>query len=1806
MISDNDISDLMQILGVSESEVDREDPLKRDSALYDKMLSNMSLPERQRFFMGDEKFQQQEEQRKRIEAMPGFGEAFAQGVSRDVAAIPQSAAGSLAENAIGLARVPTYIGSKLGFKPAESADIALQKAQESASRYIQESGANPYLQAMVRGVGGAVVSAAPMIGAVRWISKIPGIAGLSQPLQRAIAMGTANAMQALPNVEAKDENGKNVGLQNLLTQTALGAVAGGISGKMDLNWQNVLKNEGAAAAVKEYMKSSIKEAIGDTLASGVETGIRKGTIDIDEIISDPQFIAGAFTPLLTSGVMKRKELGSLKATADAEASLMRGFGYEAPDSAPREVEVAEGRRVVPETKAAPQEEDIGAMLRQQVEEEAKSRLFGKEAGEPEFVDVHIVNEQLVKDKNAGMAIVTRVKNSADATFREVQTDDGGRHLTASIDTGDELVRNKATHLYEPTFNEVIRPQDGSAPGDIVSDSGILAAPVQRQYMEMSLKNGFRVQRLETPDGSDAGAAGNWWRLSDKEGMSLVHPKMQDVINKRGAVLVDYDPVEVLKRMGYDWNGKESVRNKSLEITDPVSLHGYSKNKVYKSFQTEHDILRPTEGFNTERFGNESETAKRPFELKRAREESAIVKTPEPSEAAASALRDLGQISAQRMPSREEVAGDIAVPKEQITLSEPSRGKPQPEQPQEPPAPPPPPERPKSFYDQVRAERERVGGYESPTKLTDAMARKTTAARMGETLSEADSRKAATEDIKMHKVANDVIKAYGDDRSAAEAIAADIEGRKDMSGDDKRTLNAAALKVLENPDVSKDARLKKVLGDFSTKFGEEASKDMRSRIAEQDGIGKAMTLIEDAKSKSDAVQLGKKVKAKEIHEAATGKKSKLNDLVEVLRKLEYSEPDIKKVLKEEGLPDDLLDKVPVNKVREKSLSSIVKEHYVTDYNSTKPFADRLVDVWGISRNAADRMSTFVEAKYGQAAVDGAKRYVDALVGKIKSQPRAEKIREMINDALKRGVFGDEDAADALAEAIGIKGFDTDAREQYKNLIEEADKTDDVVIEAKLREDAKKIVEYYTPKDKVNWIKDWYYASMFTVPTFVKTVVSPIEIAAMKNLTGPAARLMDTALSKVSGKPRTMVRESFGKNIKGVVPTIKGIASSYADIVKGYSQINNDVVSKFISQYPETFDRINELLGVDGAVEKMLQTSSRADDIPTGSKLSDIERVIRGLKESGDPKKNIAATVLMLSRVNRGFVEAGDNAIFFQGFKDSLENQIEAFMKSQGLKLQNGTDKIPAMDIAKMGPNSVATIKDADGNAIGDRLLKQMPDMLANAVIEGKGYTYQRVTKLSEKMQDLKEAMNKVTPKWVRENALGVGDVIAPFTTIVGRFASRTLDFSPLGMAKSLYQAIKYLNGDNRYSQRLISQKFGEGLAGTVSLAVVANLVNQLGLWVPSSISKEERERLGNIGFRPGTLNLSGFKRVANTFFDVLRNPSMLKEKGIVDTLKDAAAIQKGDKGVNTDYFPILNMHLGVMKAMNDSYKETKKGEGVLETLYNIGGTALEAPIAAATELFDLPATKNIAKFMNLKYDKDAKWSDAFIEIAQGPISTIIVPSLIASAARTIDGNVKDLKPLDPFKRVLTRIPGASRMVGNKLGFTGEELSYFNKDTSWPVRAFSMFILGDFARGKGSEDNVGIELVKMARIAADSTDTRLKRDVKQGYYKVEQFEPGKEISIGKYKAELTPEQAKEVNQKFVADVYQQLDKLIASDSYQRAAPMQQIQLMKTIVQRSMFQAKNYIHKQWGKDFFKKYVERLNADRRQLLEERKALSR
>jgi len=44
----------------------------------------------------------------------------------------------------------------------------------------------------------------------------------------------------------------------------------------------------------------------------------------------------------------------------------------------------------------------------------------------------------------------------------------------------------------------------------------------------------------------------------------------------------------------------------------------------------------------------------------------------------------------------------------------------------------------------------------------------------------------------------------------------------------------------------------------------------------------------------------------------------------------------------------------------------------------------------------------------------------------------------------------------------------------------------------------------------------------------------------------------------------------------------------------------------------------------------------------------------------------------------------------------------------------------------------------------------------------------------------------------------------------------------------------------------------------------------------------------------------------------------------------------------------------------------------------------------------------------------------------------------------------------------------------------------------------------------------------------------------------------------------------------------------------------------VQRSMFQAKNYIHKQWGKDFFKKYVERLNAERRQLLEERKALSR
>src|SRR5690606_5350485 len=148
----------------------------------------------------------------------------------------------------------------------------------------------------------------------------------------------------------------------------------GISGKMDLNWQNVLKNEGAAAAVKEYMKSSIKEAIGDTLASGVETGIRKGTIDIDEIISDPQFIAGALTPLLTSGVMKRKELGSLKATADAEASLMRGFGYEQPKAVPKDVNVVEGKEIPPEDVEAGTDDVIRAL---EQDKSVQEGLLGK-------------------------------------------------------------------------------------------------------------------------------------------------------------------------------------------------------------------------------------------------------------------------------------------------------------------------------------------------------------------------------------------------------------------------------------------------------------------------------------------------------------------------------------------------------------------------------------------------------------------------------------------------------------------------------------------------------------------------------------------------------------------------------------------------------------------------------------------------------------------------------------------------------------------------------------------------------------------------------------------------------------------------------------------------------------------------------------------------------------------------------------------------------------------------------------------------------------------------------------------------------------------------------------------------------------------------------------------------------------------------------------------------------------------------------------------------------------------------------------
>lgn len=213
--------------------------------------------------------------------------------------------------------------------------------------------------------------------------------------------------------------------------------------------------------------------------------------------------------------------------------------------------------------------------------------------------------------------------------------------------------------------------------------------------------------------------------------------------------------------------------------------------------------------------------------------------------------------------------------------------------------------------------------------------------------------------------------------------------------------------------------------------------------------------------------------------------------------------------------------------------------------------------------------------------------------------------------------------------------------------------------------------------------------------------------------------------------------------------------------------------------------------------------------------------------------------------------------------------------------------------------------------------------------GKYVTFQDNNTISVGLSRAKKAMNLGLE-------FGVGDMILKYPRTPGALLARGLEYSPAGILKSAYEAIKPLFTDAKINNRELSASIGRAVVGSLGLSALGYYFFDNGIITgPANKDKDVASAQRTLGTHPYKVNMSAFKRWAVSLGD-----------------KEQTKPQKGDTFYSYDWaqpvaFSIaggatMAKEYGERKVFTKAFKENLKGtpnamyrgmESAIETLIN---------------------------------------------------------------------------------------------------------------------------------------------------------------------------------------------------------------------------------------------------------------------------------
>lgn len=336
-------------------------------------------------------------------------------------------------------------------------------------------------------------------------------------------------------------------------------------------------------------------------------------------------------------------------------------------------------------------------------------------------------------------------------------------------------------------------------------------------------------------------------------------------------------------------------------------------------------------------------------------------------------------------------------------------------------------------------------------------------------------------------------------------------------------------------------------------------------------------------------------------------------------------------------------------------------------------------------------------------------------------------------------------------------------------------------------------------------------------------------------------MATEIQKMpAGTDKAMAQQKLMEEVQGLIPTPiyqKIITLWKAGLLTGLKTTGRNITSNTINAVSET---VKDIPATTTDMIASLFTGKRSKTFNLkGSGSGFYEGLQKGVKTfltGFDERKQMGK--LDLNFVNWGNSRLGKIAKVYT-------NTIFRFLGAQDQPFYYSALKRSLYDQAKA--EAINLGKRGDLKVIEDLVQNPTEQMIRNSVLDAETAVYQQKTSLGTAITKAKEALRGQS-EFLKAGA----DYVAPFTGVPSGVLSQVVNYSPVGIAKTIISNI----GKGKFDQRAFSQGMGRGITGIGILAIGYNLAKKGLMTLDMPTSERERQQWELEGKKPFSVLVNG--------------------------------------------------------------------------------------------------------------------------------------------------------------------------------------------------------------------------------------------------------------------------------------------------------------------------------------------------------------